>query len=252
MTTVNAHASARQLYAAARRCFKPGTGPEDFRHGLELMKGAAAQGHAKAHSWLGALYYYGLGTRPNRPKSLAHYRIAAKAGEPNAEYHVGIFYYEGTAVPRDYRAAIRWLRKAAAHGDDTAVYWLGQCYLHGRGVSKNEVKGFELELRAANRRVVEAQYSVAVCYEHGQGVPADAKKAFRWYLVAARNLWVTAGVSEPPRPGTGGTSCRWSRRISADLRLRDRGVVLRRSRSSEGELGPRPSFSKKDRCGDHG
>ena len=56
---------------------------------------------------------------------------------------------------------------------------------------------------------------------------------------------MTPSVSEPPRPGTGGTSCRWSRRIAADLRLRDRGVVLRRSRSSEGGLDPRPSFSKR-------
>ncbi len=54
---------------------------------------------------------------------------------------------------------------------------------------------------------------------------------------------MTASVSDPSRRGSGGTSCRWSRRMSADLRRRDRGAVRRRGPDRrEGGLGPRRFF----------
>jgi len=126
--------SPRGLFAQAKRFYKLGRDAEDYRNGIVLLKRAASLGLADAHEWLGAVYDYGLGTRPNRRRALEHYRIAADAGNPNAEYHVGVFFHEGIAVQRDYRVAVSWLRKAAKHGDQVAVYWLGQCYLHGRGV----------------------------------------------------------------------------------------------------------------------
>src|ERR1700727_2185766 len=90
----------------------------------------------------------------------------------------------------------------------------------------------------------------------GEGTRTPASSLGSRYAIENKprrgNLWVTASVSERSRPGTGGTSCRWSQRIAADLRLRDRGVVLRRTRSSEGGRDPRPSFSEQDHCGGRG
>ena len=48
------------------------------------------------------------------------------------------------------------------------------------------------------------------------------------------NSWVSSSVSEPSCRGTGGTSGRWNRTISVDLRRRDRGAVLRTRSSGEG------------------
>jgi hypothetical protein len=81
-------------------------------------------GHTGAHEWLGAMYDYGLGTRPNRRVALAHYKIAADARRPNAEYHVGVFYLEGRGVPKDYG----WLFNGFARLRHTAIPRLFMCW----------------------------------------------------------------------------------------------------------------------------
>jgi TPR repeat protein len=184
--TAGASISARSVYAEAVRLFRPGQSVKEYRSGFALMKSAAAMGYIKAHEWLGAMYDYGLGTRPNRRLSLRHYRIAADAGSPNGEYHVGVFYHDGIAVRRDDKTAVLWLRKAMRHGDAEAAHVLGQCYRSGRGVRKNPKKGFALEFAAAKRKVLEAQFSLGICYSRGEGVPANLRQAFKWYLIAAK------------------------------------------------------------------
>lgn len=149
--------SARSLFSEAKKFFNSGRGIDDFRSGFKLLQRAAALGNVGAHAWLGAVYEYGLGTRPNRRLAFKHYSFAAAAGNPNAEYHVAVFYHEGMGVPKDDRMAVRWLRKAVAHGDSTAVYWLGHCYLHGRGVPLNEKKGFELALKVPARTLTSSR-----------------------------------------------------------------------------------------------
>jgi hypothetical protein len=47
------------------------------------------------------------------------------------------------------------------------------------------------------------------------------------FVPRRRNLWVTAGVSDPFQLGTVGVFCRWNRRISADLHRRDRSAAHR-------------------------
>jgi TPR repeat protein len=187
--------SVSGLFAAAKKLYNAGLGGEDYRRAFQILKRAATLGHPGAHEWLGAVYDYGLGVRPNRRLAFQHYKIAADSGRPNAEYHVGIFYHEGISVPKDYRLAVEWLRKAAKHGDATAIYWLGQCYLHGRGVRKDDRKGFELELAAARKQVPDAQYSAGVCFERGQGVPVNLRRAMTWYLRAAKNGCSSAAYS---------------------------------------------------------
>ena len=48
-------------------------------------------GSVGAHEWLGAMYDYGAGTKPDRRKAFQHYMIAAKQADANSEYHIGIF-----------------------------------------------------------------------------------------------------------------------------------------------------------------
>ena len=150
-SVVTSTSSARGLFARAKRVYNFANGAEDLRSGFELLRQAAELGHAGAHEWLGYVYDYGMGTRPNRRHAPEHYKIAAYAGRANAEYHVGIFYHMGRGVARDYHAAMDRLQKAATHGDAAALYWMGHCYVLGRGVPKDEARGFALILEAANR-----------------------------------------------------------------------------------------------------
>src|SRR5882724_1600470 len=105
-------AEARSIFRKAKVSFTGEADAEKFRTGLLLLKQAAILNHAGAHEWLGAVYDYGLGTRPNRPLAFEHYLRAAKQGSPNSEYHVGIFYCGGIGVRKNHRLAVKWLRKA--------------------------------------------------------------------------------------------------------------------------------------------
>jgi len=87
--------SGRQTFLAAKRRFNQSSGPADDKAGFALLKRAASAGYIRAHEWLGYVYDYGYGTRPNRRLAFKHYLIAAKAGNVNAEYHVGVFHREG-------------------------------------------------------------------------------------------------------------------------------------------------------------
>src|ERR1700676_853415 len=118
----------RRTFFAAKRKFTESTGPDDDKAGFAILKKAAALGCVRAHEWLGYVYDYGYGTRPNRRLAFKHYSIAAEAGNANAEYHVGVFYHEGIAVRKNYRLAALWFRRASEHGDATALHALGKSY----------------------------------------------------------------------------------------------------------------------------
>src|SRR5215472_9178274 len=96
---------ARRAFATAKRSFNRASRNAESREGLKLLKRAAALGHIGAHAWLGVLYDYGLGVRPNRRRALEHYMVAAQAGDADGEYHVGVFYHDGIAVPKNYKVA---------------------------------------------------------------------------------------------------------------------------------------------------
>ena len=178
--------SGRLIFLAAKRRFNQSSGPADDKAGFALPKKAASASYIRAHEWLGYVYDYGYGTRPNRHLAFEHCLIAAKAGNANAEYHVGVFYHEGISVRKNYRAAATWFRRAAKHGDATAVWALGNAYKYGWGLRKNRKRGFELILQAARMGELEAQFSLGVCLSGGEGTAADPEHAFRWYLRAAR------------------------------------------------------------------
>lgn len=185
--TSNGHAGlGRRTFVAAKRKFNESLGAEDDKAGFALLKQAAAMSCIEAHEWLGYVYDYGYGTRPNRRLAFKHYMIAAEAGKGNAEYHIGVFYHEGISVCKNYRLAVSWFRRAAEHGDATALHALGKAYRYGWGVRKNLNKGFKLELEAANKGEREAQFSVGVCLSRGEGVAPDPEQAFQWYLRAAK------------------------------------------------------------------
>ena len=88
----------------------------------------------EARSWRGAVYDYGLGTRPNRRLAFENYLQAAKAGDTNGEYHVSVFYSEDRGVRKSQRQVLPWLRKAARKNDPHALYALGYFYHYGKGL----------------------------------------------------------------------------------------------------------------------
>lgn len=106
----NGQTSGTKTFLAAKLKFNESTGPQDDKAGFALLKKAASMGCIRAHEWLGYVYDYGYGTRPNRRHAFKHYMTAAKAGNANAEYHVGVFYHEGISARKNDSLAVSWFR----------------------------------------------------------------------------------------------------------------------------------------------
>lgn len=103
-----AAAYAAHNYAAATRIF------------LDL----AALGDPEAQTYLGLMYYKGLGVPQNYMVAAAWYRCAGGQGFPTAAYFLGLLYDKGQGVPQDYLLAYTWLNIAVAGAGRERHYWV--------------------------------------------------------------------------------------------------------------------------------
>ena len=72
-------------------------------------------------------------------KALKWYEKAAEQGHPKAQTNLGAMYYSSQSVEQDYTKAYKWTRKAAEQGDAIAQLNLGVMYFKGEGVSQDYV-----------------------------------------------------------------------------------------------------------------
>ena len=103
---------------------------------------AAAQGDAKAQTYLGYCYRDGRGVAKDKVQQAFWYHKAAEQGYAEAQANLGVCYRDGVGVAKDDVQAVSWYRKAAEQGYAEAQYMLGACYYSGRGVAKDEVETF--------------------------------------------------------------------------------------------------------------
>jgi len=111
---------AEARYLVGQRCLIQATSAEESLRGVEWMRKAAEQGHAKAQTALGMLYARGMGV-PRSPELAVHWLTkAAELGEPLAQNELATMYAKGSGVPRDLQKAIYWYGRAASSGSPEA------------------------------------------------------------------------------------------------------------------------------------
>ena len=98
-------------------------------------------------SWLGYLYYEGLGVNVDLEKSFEYSLLASEKGDPFATYDLGADHYFGgnPTVPTDYEKSFEKLYEAyyeLSHFD--ALGSLVLLYYYGIGTEKDYQKSFEL------------------------------------------------------------------------------------------------------------
>jgi len=160
---------------------------EDYTTALKEWEPLAEQGHAKAQTSPGGMYFYGLGVTQDYRVAIKWLKLATEQGNDSAQYNLGLMYFYDQGVTQDYKAAFKWNKLAAEQGNVDAHYTLGYMYEHGLGVTQNyktAIKWFKL---ATEQGLVQAHYTLGLMYAQGQGqgVRQDYTLTHMWWNIAA-------------------------------------------------------------------
>lgn len=126
---------AAQDYDAGLQAYQAG----DFETALKEWKPLGEQGDASIQSFLGYMYFKGLGVPQDYAEAVRWYKLAAEQGLAEAQVNLGNKYLAGEGVPQDYSEALRWYKLAAEQGIAQAQYHLGYMYFEGFGVPQDYV-----------------------------------------------------------------------------------------------------------------
>jgi TonB family protein len=165
-------------------------GGEDFFKQTDKRKVAeieenASKGDTDASFLVGEMYWFGLGVRKDKVKSMEWFEKSAVQGNAVAQNILGGILEQGDGVPKDPVKAAEWYGKAAAQGNAAAQTSLGIMFARGEGVTKNSHEAEKLFQKAASQGFAYAEYKFGLMYESGDGVEKNDAKAVEWYQKAA-------------------------------------------------------------------
>jgi TPR repeat protein len=154
---------------------------------IATLEVKAKEGNADAQFELARIYLRGSdGVRKDVVRSMELMKGAADQGHAEAMGGVGYFYASGTAVPKDDAVALEWFRKGAEAGGAKAQLNLGKMLAEGKGGDNNEVEGRKWIKTAADQGQVDAAFAMGqILYFGDIGQEVDYKAAYPYLLIAA-------------------------------------------------------------------
>ena len=151
---------------------------EELKQGQAWLEKAAAQGDAAAETILGT---YEAMIQKNFAEGKRHWESAAARGDSDAMQWLALLYLGGDGVPADSATALQWWQKASDAGNAEAAYRLADAYVDGRyGLSKDLQQGFSYMKKAAEGGNAAAALRLSQMYRAGSGTHADPVQAAQW------------------------------------------------------------------------
>ncbi|CAG8450242.1 8197_t:CDS:2 [Ambispora gerdemannii] len=148
---------------------------------------------SKYHSFLGFLYFNGIGCDLDKQKAFHYTKSAADNGDVVAQTRLGVYYFNGIGVVSDFQESFRWVLKASEKNFLPAQHLLACCYKSGVGCNEvNMPKAIELLKKTAQAGYSNAQFDLAEHYKKGTGIATNSTLAYFWYSKAAKNGHVKA------------------------------------------------------------
>ena len=147
---------------------------------------AARQGHAKAATCLGALYYNGQGVPQSCARAAEWWEKAARQGrqgDPRAMHNLGFLHANGQGFPQSWARAAEWYSRAARLGHADAMHNLGILCNNGQGVPQDFKRAVRLLKQSLTAGLLKAGLPLGWNYEHGHGVPQSYQEARRLYAL---------------------------------------------------------------------
>ncbi len=160
--------------------------PKDPAKAYELVKMAAAQGHADAIGGLGYFPASGIMVKKDLAEAAECFRKGAEKGSARAQVNYGLALVNGRGVPANAAEGLKWIEKSASQGQPHAFYVQGLFFYHGTaGQAQDYAKAFALFQKAAESDLAGAENILGVMHEQGLGVSIDLAQAEAWYRKAA-------------------------------------------------------------------
>jgi uncharacterized protein len=96
----------------------------EYARAARMFTDLAADGNARAQTYLGYMYANGVGVPQNFKVAAGWYRCASQQGIPSAQYMLGLMYDKGQGVPQDYVMAYVLLDLAVAGAGPERERWV--------------------------------------------------------------------------------------------------------------------------------
>ena len=160
---------------------------QDYQKALYHFLKAAEQGHAKAQSFVGKIYFYflGEGVPVDYAEAKKWYELSDRQGNALAAMMLGLIYYDGKGVSVDSDKAFQYFKKSADKGNDTAQYLLADLYYFRKVKYQNYELGRQYLEKSAEQGNVNAQKLLARCYIGSFNFAEEDDKFVYWMRKAA-------------------------------------------------------------------
>lgn len=154
---------------------------------FQYVQDKARNGNKYAQSFLGWLYYYGIGVE----KSFAESKVWLEKAVNNQEYKafvlLGYMYEQGCSVDRDIDYASKLYTEATLNGVASGGYYLALMHRSGKFGSKDDKLIVNHLEKSASLNDPGSMVLLAHLYQNGEGVQQDKEQAAFWYRKAVLN-----------------------------------------------------------------
>jgi hypothetical protein len=159
---------------------------KDYKEAIKWFEKSVEQGDILGQTYLGFMYYQGLGVSQDYNQAAEWFAKAAEGNEPIGQNYLGLLYEQGIGgLGKNYENAAYWYLQAANQNLAPAQFNLAYMYERGLGVEKNYKQARQWYEKAAEKQHTMAQLYLGSMYEHGLGIAKNNKEAIKWYQKAA-------------------------------------------------------------------
>ncbi|KAI8068944.1 hypothetical protein BDF21DRAFT_425802, partial [Thamnidium elegans] len=157
---------------------------QNYSKALEYFVKSHEAGHLASKTYIGKMYYDGLGMTKDYNTALIWYKLAADVEEPASQYMIAIMYHEGKVGSNpDYQQALEWYQKSAKNGYISAMKCFALMHFEGQGTAKNHRIALYWFKEAFDKGDSDTVYLIALIYLlGGHGVDRDFDLAEIWCM----------------------------------------------------------------------
>jgi len=156
----------------------------DYPLAIQLFREAASKGSGAAASYLGDMYFFGLGLKQDRSAAESWYATGVTLHDPVAAYNLGTLFSGRNGHPINFDKAANLLRQASGGGYVPAMYSLGLLLVNHPDLLKSPHEArSELEM-ASNAGLWKASLVLGLQARDGRGANASPETAYYYFQVA--------------------------------------------------------------------